>query len=287
MLNVFYDPRMAVDSKGFSPSAAKPAAVVQDWLSRKSDIEIRTVVPATRMQLATAHSRRYVAGVFSGRIPNGHGNSCPQVAESTLWTVGSMVTACRYVLENGGVACSPTSGFHHARHDDGGGFCTFNGLMVAAVDALWNGGVDRVGIFDCDWHYGNGTDDIIDKLGYHNKVMHYTMGVQCGVPTVDGYLYSFERELRAMVYGGCKLLIYQAGADPHKNDPLGGIFSDKDLAVRDKMVFEAVKEAGIPCVWNLAGGYQKEADGSIPKVLAIHRKTMQVCNRVSKSSSRC
>jgi hypothetical protein len=33
---------------------------------------------------------------------------------------------------------------------------------------------------------------------------------------------------------------------------------------------------GVPVVWNLAGGYQVEADGSIPKVLEIHENTALV-----------
>jgi hypothetical protein len=34
---------------------------------------------------------------------------------------------------------------------------------------------------------------------------------------------------------------------------------------------------GIPCAWNLAGGYQVEPDGSIAKVLEIHDNTITVC----------
>jgi hypothetical protein len=41
-----------------------------------------------------------------------------------------------------------------------------------------------------------------------------------------------------------------------------------------------MKAFGIPVVWNLAGGYQVEKDGSIPKVLEIHDNTMRECVRV-------
>jgi len=36
----------------------------------------------------------------------------------------------------------------------------------------------------------------------------------------------------------------------------------------------------VPVVWNLAGGYQREPDGSIPAVLEIHDNTMRECARV-------
>lgn len=46
-----------------------------------------------------------------------------------------------------------------------------------------------------------------------------------------------------------------------------------ELRRRDEIVFEILAELGIPVVWNLAGGYQKAADGSIPVVLEIHENT--------------
>ncbi len=36
-------------------------------------------------------------------------------------------------------------------------------------------------------------------------------------------------------------------------------------------------------MWNLAGGYQEEADGSIPRVLEIHDNTAIECVRVFDS----
>ena len=47
-----------------------------------------------------------------------------------------------------------------------------------------------------------------------------------------------------------------------------------------EIVFETLRALNVPVVWNLAGGYQVEADGSIPKVLEIHDNTMRECARV-------
>ena len=49
-------------------------------------------------------------------------------------------------------------------------------------------------------------------------------------------------------------MIYQAGADPHIDDPLGGILTTKQMSWRDRQVFEQLGHK--PLVWNLAGGYQ-------------------------------
>jgi hypothetical protein len=44
-------------------------------------------------------------------------------------------------------------------------------------------------------------------------------------------------------------------------------------------VFSTFHDLGVPLAWNLAGGYQKAADGSIPKVLEIHDNTAFECVR--------
>ena len=44
-----------------------------------------------------------------------------------------MLAAAREAIRNTQVAVAPCSGFHHARYGSTAGFCTFNGLMVAAL----------------------------------------------------------------------------------------------------------------------------------------------------------
>jgi acetoin utilization deacetylase AcuC-like enzyme len=77
----------------------------------------------------------------------------------------------------------------------------------------------------------------------------------------------------------CDVVLYQAGADPHLDDPLGGWLTTEQLRRRDAGVFASFREIGVPVAWNLAGGYQKAADGSIPRVLEIHDNTAIECVR--------
>jgi acetoin utilization deacetylase AcuC-like enzyme len=170
-----------------------------------------------------------------------------------------------------GIACAPVSGFHHARWDRWGGFCTFNGLMVTAISMLSE--IPKVGILDCDHHYGDGTNDIIQKLKLWHRVRHFTYGRKSWEPEF------FLSQLKGIVgsFADCGILLYQAGADPHENDPLGGNMSTEQLRQRDQIVFETCKRKGIPLVWNLAGGYQRDKHGSIRPVLDIHDNTMIEC----------
>jgi acetoin utilization deacetylase AcuC-like enzyme len=194
------------------------------------------------------------------------------VAASLPWTCGSFLSAARAALSNGLVACSPTSGFHHAGVDSAHGYCTFNGLMVAAFALKSEGLVQRIGILDCDQHYGDGTQEIIDHHGIdwiHHVSHEYTL-----VSEAEQFLANLATVVRS--FSSCDLLMFQAGADPHREDPLGGFLTSKQLARRDFIVFSVAKQMGLPVVWNLAGGYQEPVE----KVLAIHSATLRACMAV-------
>ncbi|HZC01053.1 MAG TPA: hypothetical protein VE844_06740, partial [Gammaproteobacteria bacterium] len=72
---------------------------------------------------------------------------------------GGAVAAGLAALENG-VAGSLSSGPHHARCGSEAGFCTFNGLVIAASEAL-AAGVGSVLILDLDAHCSGGTASLI------------------------------------------------------------------------------------------------------------------------------
>ncbi|MFZ4538194.1 hypothetical protein [Propionivibrio sp.] len=270
-IDVYFSPKQISNPESSSPSPRKPEWVLADWVEK--NLPIRTVdpIPATREQIALAHNRGYVDGVLDCLLPNGFRGRQKDVADSLPWTTGSFLSAARGALDNGLVACSPTSGFHHAAYESGYGYCTFNGLMITAMAVKADGSIRRVGILDCDQHYGDGTDEIVKQFGI-DWICHvsHEYGVSSNTNAnrfIDG--------LPAVVRGfaDCDLLLYQAGADQHINDPLGGFLTTAELAERDRIVFSVAKEIGIPVVWNLAGGYQQPVE----RVLEIHRNTMAAC----------
>lgn len=276
-MKVFYRPEMAVDSRGYSPSALKPKQVVADWQSKHMPIEICTFKPASPSMIARAHDHNMVKAILDGRRDNGHGNSILEVSQSCQYTVGSIVAAAKAAFTDR-IVCSPTSGFHHAGFDYCGAFCTFNGLIVAADVVLDGGLCDRVSILDCDAHYGDGTHDIIAHQELDDHVGHWTFGQHFGrgatfrqrrfLKQIEAFLET-EAELKS------GLIIYQAGADPHVNDPLGGTMTTDEMQQRDQFVFRKAVELNLPIVWNFAGGYQRDAFGGIDAVLTLHRNTAQ------------
>jgi acetoin utilization deacetylase AcuC-like enzyme len=91
---VFYSEKQtAVRNLSFSPSAEKPALVVAAWQQLGLPLEIIEPLPASLTDLCRAHDPSYVRGVLSGRLPNGFGNTLPEVNQTLPWTVGSVLCA--------------------------------------------------------------------------------------------------------------------------------------------------------------------------------------------------
>lgn len=269
MIPVFYCEQMIANAQSFSPSAGKPRAVVASWRKRFPVLAYHEPAPATIEELCLAHDRGYVRGVLKGAIPNGFGNRLPEVAAALPYTSGAMIAAARAALESG-VAVAPVSGFHHACYESGGGYCTFNGMIVAA-QVVHREGAGRVGILDFDMHYGNGTTDIIKQLGL-DWIEHYSAAADWEeAEQAERFLGAIAQIMRR--FKGCEVLLYQAGADPHVNDPLGGWLTTEQLRERDRQVFALCKAMRLPIAWNLAGGYQNP----LRRVLDIHDNTMLEC----------
>ena len=268
---VFYSDDMVCDSLSYSPSASKPARVVTAWEADGQAMRIMTPKPATCEQLRRAHSDEHVSGVLFGTRHNGFGNASAAVAASLPYTVGSMIDATYEALANGIGAVSPTSGFHHAGYDTASGFCTFNGLMVAANQFPFG----RIGILDFDGHPGDGTDDIIKTLRMRNRIVHYSQGYQ--LDSTPGVFLAGLAETIEHLFKDCDVVLYQAGADMHVDDPLGaGFLTTAQLFERDRTVFETLRGLHLPVAWNLAGGYQQPFE----RVIDIHRNTMTAFQEV-------
>jgi acetoin utilization deacetylase AcuC-like enzyme len=124
---------------------------------------------------------------------------------------------------------------------------------------------------DYDYHFGDGTEDILRRLpNYQARVLHISSGARFHQQS-DGekFLQNIEFDLSAIIEFGADIVLYQAGADQHCKDPLGGMLNTDELKLRDRMVFTGLLSSGIGVSWNLAGGYQTPFEN----VLEIHENT--------------
>jgi acetoin utilization deacetylase AcuC-like enzyme len=272
---VFFDQRMVVDIIFETPSPRKPLEVINQW-KEKYPIDLYDFAPVNIEDFYLAHKKEHVDGIIDLSIKNGMDTNDQEVVDSLYWTCGSMLAAARHALKHK-VAVSPTSGFHHAGYDYSWGFCTFNGLMITAQKLLAECGVKKVGILDFDYHRGDGSEDIMEKLSLKDKIIHLT-----GNKNYTRKKDKFFNEIPVLLeqLKDVDIILYQAGADQHEKDPLGGFLNDEQLRIRDRIVFSFCHRNNIPIAWNLAGGYQEENHHgirSIQKVLNIHNATMEEC----------
>jgi acetoin utilization deacetylase AcuC-like enzyme len=278
---VLYRPEMSVQTASYSPSSNKPRQVVDDWLVRDFAVTLIQPEAIDLQSLERAHDPKYVQAIFTGEEFNGFGNKDLAVAESLRYTVGAMYEAAHLALMNKQVACAPVSGFHHAGYDFGGGFCTFNGLMVTLYKLRERGLIKRALIVDEDYHFSNGCEDIITTLGSTDWITLHSLGARSlsGEDALDNLASTLDKHLPDV-----DIVLYQAGADAHIDDPLGGVYTTQQMRMRDAIVFGKCHSQGVPVAWNLAGGYSRDSEGSIEPVLALHRATMEECVKVFAES---
>ena len=265
-------------NSSFSPNSYKGKLCIEHWEKLKLPIEVKSFSKISREALYLAHDKSYVDGVLDLRIANGYGTKDQAIADSLPFVVSSMVEASLYSFLTGENSVSPTGGFHHAGYFSGGGYCSFNGLVVAAqmVHAL---STKKIGILDLDQHYGDGTEEIIKQLGL-DYIHHYTSGEE-HITTKGAEHWLQELPERLHEFEGCDLIIYNAGVDSAATDPLGGYLTDEQMLKRDQLVFETFNQLNVPVAWCNAGGYEADIEGSLAPVIRRHTNTLKACLQFS------
>ena len=233
------------------------------------------------------HDPLYVRAVRSGDDPRRVG-SAGFVWDPALWTSvcasnGGAVAAALAALGSGANAGSLSCGLHHARRDRGHGFCTFNGLALAARAAI-DEGARRILILDLDAHFGGGTASIVSGWPEVTQIDvavssfdRYTPSDRQTarlVSSPDDYLPAID-ELLVRATDPWDLVLYNAGMDPHQHSDIGGLrgITTETLAERERIVFDWARHRAAPVAFVLAGGYSGERL-SRESLAALHRLTI-------------
>lgn len=208
-----------------------------------------------------------------------------QLIQRTLTAVGGTCLTAELALENG-IALNLTGGYHHAFASFGSGFCLFNDLYLAARTMQQQPGIDHVLIIDCDVHQGDGTallaagDSSVFTLSIHGeknfpfRKQHSDLDIELPKGCEDeAYLTALEEALQlAFRCFSPDAVIYDAGVDVHKNDDLGHLhISTAGVLARDRMVFEACRQRGLPVAAVIGGGYQRDIDALVDVHLQLYR----------------
>jgi acetoin utilization deacetylase AcuC-like enzyme len=304
VITAYHDPGFAAPIGNHVMPMRKFQALA-DRLRDRTNVRIEAPAPISRADLALVHSDAYLRAIETGE-PRALAESqkfpwSPALYPSVLLTNGGALAAAERALD-AGIAAALASGFHHSHADHGEGFCTFNGLVVAAEALRARGRVQRVAVLDLDLHYGNGTaslcasrpwlfncsiygNDYWQNTPYRdvetrrhedgpNHVSFALANASGRAELLDTLQRGFE-SIRA--FGRPDLLLYQAGADPYREDPYSPLSLDlSDLRERDYAVFEFARAERLPIAWVLAGGYTPE----LAKVVEVHVGTFDAAEAV-------
>jgi len=280
-LTVFYSPAYVV--RGGVETTTKSGIIAKlIEAGQAGDVRLQAPKSATRAELELIHSPEYVRSIFEDKRSRLEAGQWSQaLLDSILASTGGMRDAVKEAMQNGRSG-SLSSGLHHAHRNRGQGYCQFNGLALAALEALRQ--VRTVGILDLDAHAGGGTFDI---LGDHPQVCLADVTVclfDTWEPTdparhyyaeVDDprtYLARVEEALQALER--VNFLIYNAGMDTYaKAGGLKGITKDIILQ-REKLVVDWARARKIPHIFALAGGY-RWGGLTLPQVAELHLETVK------------
>ena len=188
--------------------------------------------------------------------------------------MGGTLLAARMALHEG-LAGSADGGSHHARREQGAGFCVLNDVAVAARTLQAEGQIRRALVIDLDVHQGDGTADCLSlspdlfTLSIHcenNYPARKIAGdLDIGLPDRlddSGYLKVLHARLPSLLDAlAPDLVFYNAGVDPHRDDRLGRLcLTDAGLLARDRFVVAQARSRGIPLVAVIGGGYTNDVD---------------------------
>ncbi len=263
-----------------------------------TEADILTPEPATDRDMALVHTPEYIEKILTGRLSMAEQLllEVPYSAalKDAMWLCagGSTLTG-RQALEHG-LASHLGGGFHHAFADHGEGFCLINDVAVAVRVLQRDGLIERAMVIDLDVHHGNGTaaifkgDPTVFTFSMHQERNYPALkppsDLDLGLPDRiqdQEYLGLLAEHLPRIVdEHRPDLAYYLAGADPYREDQLGGLALTLDgLARRDRLVIETLSRAGVPVATMTAGGYARDPRDTV----AIHAGTVREAKRESDS----
>lgn len=240
----------------------------------------------------------------------------PELVAAFWLAAGGSILAAQYALEDG-IAINIGGGFHHAFPDHGEGFCMIHDVAVAIRRMQKDDKIRTAMTVDCDVHHGNGTAAIfagtrtaseplpssgpsmlrpsaIMRGAHAGDVFTISLHQENNYPawkppssidvdlpdgiTDDDYLAWLDNALSsALRRFKPDLICYIAGADPYREDQLGGLaLSISGLMKRDELVFRVARTRAIPVMVTYAGGYAQRLEDTV----TIHSNTVIAAKQV-------
>jgi len=239
----------------------------------------------------------------------------PELVRAFYLAAGGSILAGQSALRDK-VAFNIGGGFHHAFPDHGEGFCVIHDVAVAIRRLQRDKKIVRAMTVDCDVHQGNGTAAIFGAMREVNDPLPSKASFTPspadlrGATTGDVFTISLHQEnnypmwkppssidvnlpdgtadddylawLDNALSSGLRqfepeLICYIAGADPYREDQLGGLaLTIEGLKRRDELMFRVARTRDIPVMVTFAGGYARRVEDTV----TIHCNTVIAAKEV-------
>src|SRR6266571_5978141 len=286
---IFHDPRCTEYSAPGHPERASRVARTTPLLKdRHPEWDWREPVSATDDELLRAHSRQYIERVATSRQDfDADTPWYPNIETRARRSAGAAIETARTALRGEPAFTFMRPPGHHATRDRAMGFCYFNNIAIAALDALAVAGIDdaglpgsstpattkveRVAIWDFDGHHGNGTEAIVahnERIRFasiHQFPAYPGTGAKSFANIVNypirpstarsRILDIARRSLEKLIGFEPDLLLVSAGFDAYARDPLLQLTLEReDFAVLGGWL----RKIDAPIAVALEGGYSDD-----------------------------
>jgi len=226
----------------------------KETLKQGLDKSARLATPrlATREEIERFHTADYVGRVDelselgAGSIDYGDTPAYPGVYDASAAVVGSALEGLERVM-SGDVyrTFQPIGGLHHARRDNGAGFCVFNDCGVVIDTLRERYGIKRVAYVDIDVHHGDGLfypyehdpDVCVADIHEDGRFLYpgtgdadetgkgEAKGTKLNIPMQPGstdklFVQEWERARDFLRRFKPEFIVFQCGADSLAGDPL-------------------------------------------------------------------
>lgn len=283
---IFHDPRCAQYSAAGHPERpARVTASARHLRATHPDWEWREPNEVTEEVLLRAHTGAHIDRV---RVAS-HDFDADTPAYENIFTHAARASGAACAVAQASLGGTPAFSLmrppgHHATRDRAMGFCFFNHIAVAALDALERG-AERVAIWDFDAHHGNGTEAIVAgnaRIAFAS--VHQFPGYPGTGARSLGNVHNFPvtpftppaehrdavaRALAVLREFEPDLLLVSAGFDAFAGDPI----TQMSLELEDFALFgQWLRESSIPAGAILEGGYSDELPQLIDVFLSAWKR---------------
>jgi acetoin utilization deacetylase AcuC-like enzyme len=255
-------------------------ALLEQGIASKEDFQ--APAPATDDDILLVHGNEYVHKLKTNTLSQMEKLRLEipwskELIDACWLAAGGSILAGQRALGDG-FAANIGGGFHHAYPNHGEGFCAVHDVVVAIRRLQRDRTIETAMVIDTDVHHGNGSAAIFagdssvftfsihqeNNYPYPKPASNIDVDLQDGVDDQE-YLGLLATNLqRAFKEFNPGLIFYVAGADPYREDQLGGLALTLDgLSRRDAMVFDYARGHNIPVAITLAGGYARRVSDTV------------------------